>query len=102
MIFEASLRNVHPDTRQCLFTDENNYVKINRFVSNVKCKGEQICARQVRDKKEVKILSKYSQSGCMFECQLSAAYFVQGDLNSKENDIGCLPWDFPKVFPDCK
>ena len=78
------------------------HIAVNKFVSNVDCGYDETCLMQKEDRREVKILSKYSQSGCISECQLAVSYFVQGEVADRKSEVGCMPWDFPKVFPDCE
>ena len=65
---DDDLRVLDPDTRQCLFPDETDRIRLHKF---------------------------YSQENCFLECSL---IFAQNKLKGEEHlDYLCTPWYFPFV-----
>ena len=65
---EDSLRDLDPDTRRCLFSDETD---------------------------RIKLYKTYNQANCLFECALN---FAQKQLKEENNlTHACTPWYFPFV-----
>ena len=85
----SDLRNLDIDQRNCLYREEFWKIRELPCFSNYswQSNNEQKCAPYT-----FSMLSKYSQSGCTFECMIKAGFQV-----GTEGHIHCKPWNFPQT-----
>ena len=81
IVKESYLRELDPHVRSCLYEDEIEFIESQDCLAVI---SKKYTTRKCQKKE---LIGKYSQSGCYFQCWMSAVHKTRS----------CSPWKFPRI-----